>query len=76
MSETLPSLVDTHCHLVLLDERGLLAQALEGAAAAGVDQIISVGLNLDELGPQPRHRRVATGRVLHRGLASSREGTA
>ena len=48
MSETLPSLVDTHCHLVLLDERGLLAQALEGAAAAGVDQIISVGLNLDD----------------------------
>ncbi|HEY6468489.1 MAG TPA: TatD family hydrolase [Candidatus Dormibacteraeota bacterium] len=48
MSETLPSLVDTHCHLVLLEERGLLTQALEGAAAAGVDQIISVGLNLDD----------------------------
>ncbi len=48
MSDGLPSLVDTHCHLVLLEERGLLAQALEGAAAAGVDQIISVGLNLDD----------------------------
>jgi TatD DNase family protein len=48
MSETLPSLVDTHCHLVLLDERGLLTQSLDGAAAAGVDQIISVGLNLDD----------------------------
>jgi TatD DNase family protein len=48
VSDALPSLVDTHCHLVLLDERGLLAQALEGAAAAGVDQIISVGLNLDD----------------------------
>jgi TatD DNase family protein len=48
MTDALPSLVDTHCHLVLLEERGLLAQALEGAAAAGVDQIISVGLNLDD----------------------------
>jgi TatD DNase family protein len=48
VSDNLPSLVDTHCHLVLLEERGLLAQALEGAAAAGVDQIISVGLNLED----------------------------
>ena len=48
MSGALPPLVDTHCHLVLLEERGLLAQALEGAAVAGVDQIISVGLNLDD----------------------------
>ncbi len=48
MSAGLPPLVDTHCHLVLLDERGLLDQALEGAAAAGVDEIISVGLNLED----------------------------
>jgi len=48
MTAALPPLVDTHCHLVLLDERGLLDAALEGAAAAGVDQIISVGLNLDD----------------------------
>jgi TatD DNase family protein len=44
----LPPLVDTHCHLVLLDERGLLDAAIEGAAAVGVEQIISVGLNLDD----------------------------
>ena len=41
-------LVDTHCHLVLLEQRGLLEQALEGAARAGVDQIVSVGLNVDD----------------------------
>ena len=56
MSEALPPLVDTHCHLVLLDERGLLDQALEGAAAAGVDQIISVGLNLED---SDRNRQIA-----------------
>jgi TatD DNase family protein len=44
----LPPLVDTHCHLVLLEESGLLDQALDGAAAAGVDEIISVGLNLED----------------------------
>jgi TatD DNase family protein len=48
MSAGLPALIDTHCHLVLLDERGLLEHALEGAAAAGVDEIISVGLNLED----------------------------
>jgi TatD DNase family protein len=48
VSEALPPLVDTHCHLVLLEERGLLDAALEGAARAGVDEIISVGLNLDD----------------------------
>jgi TatD DNase family protein len=52
----LPPLVDTHCHLVLLDERGLLNQALEGAAAAGVDEIISVGLNLED---SDQNRRIA-----------------
>ncbi|TMD93039.1 MAG: TatD family deoxyribonuclease [Chloroflexi bacterium] len=41
-------LVDTHCHLVLLDERGLLEEALEAAAAAGVEQIVSVGLNVED----------------------------
>jgi TatD DNase family protein len=48
VSARLSPLVDTHCHLVLLDDRGLLDAALEGAAAAGVDQIISVGLNLED----------------------------
>ena len=56
MSEALPALVDTHCHLVLLEERGLLDQALEGAAAAGVGEIISVGLNLDD---SDRNRQIA-----------------
>ena len=56
MSEGLPALVDTHCHLVLLEERGLLGAALEGAAAAGVDEIISVGLNLDD---SDRNRQIA-----------------
>ena len=41
-------LVDTHCHLVLLDDQGLLQAALEGAAAAGVLVIVSVGLNLED----------------------------
>jgi TatD DNase family protein len=56
VSTGLPALVDTHCHLVLLDERGLLNQALEGAAAAGVDEIISVGLNLED---SDRNRLIA-----------------
>ena len=50
MSDTAPRrpLVDTHCHLVLLEERGLLDAALEGAAEAGVEQIISVGLDIED----------------------------
>jgi TatD DNase family protein len=56
VTAALPPLVDTHCHLVLLDERGLLDAALEGAAAAGVDQIVSVGLNLDD---SDRNRLIA-----------------
>ena len=60
MTEGLPPLVDTHCHLVLLEERGLLDQALEGALAAGVDEIVSVGLNLED---SPRSTRGSTSRV-------------
>jgi len=56
VSEGLPPLVDTHCHLVLLEERGLLDAALEGASAVGVDEIISVGLNLDD---SDRNRQIA-----------------
>jgi TatD DNase family protein len=41
-------LVDTHCHLVLLADQGLLNTALEGAQAAGVEVIVSVGLNLED----------------------------
>jgi TatD DNase family protein len=58
----MPPLVDTHCHLVLLEERGLLNQALEGAAAAGVEEIISVGLNLED---SDRNRQIAE---QHRGV--------
>ncbi|HEX6537786.1 MAG TPA: TatD family hydrolase [Candidatus Dormibacteraeota bacterium] len=42
------ALVDSHCHLVLLEERGLLQRALEGAAAAGVTQIVTVGVSLED----------------------------
>lgn len=43
-----PELVDTHCHLVLLAERGMLDEAMAGAAAAGVTQVVSVGLNVED----------------------------
>lgn len=58
MSETATRrpLVDTHCHLVLLEERGLLDAALESAAAAGVEQIVSVGLNIED---SDRNRLIA-----------------
>lgn len=56
MIDTAVPLVDTHCHLVLLEERGLLGAALEEAAAAGVTQIVSVGLNLDD---SERNRLIA-----------------
>jgi TatD DNase family protein len=58
MSEEAPgqSLVDTHCHLVLLDERGLLDAAFESAAVAGVEQIVSVGLDVDD---SDRNRAIA-----------------
>ena len=42
------ALVDTHCHLQLLEERGLLDAALTAAADAGVEQIVGVGLNVDD----------------------------
>jgi TatD DNase family protein len=50
MSDTAPRspLVDTHCHLVLLEERGLLDAALESAREAGVEQMITVGLNVED----------------------------
>ncbi|MBV9099750.1 MAG: TatD family hydrolase [Candidatus Dormibacteraeota bacterium] len=54
MSST--ALIDSHCHLVLLQERGLLQRALEGAQAAGVEAIISVGVNLED---SDRNREIA-----------------
>lgn len=42
------SLIDTHCHLTLLQERGVLEQAIEGAAAAGVTDIVAIGVNLED----------------------------
>ncbi len=58
MSDALaqPALVDTHCHLALLDERGLLEAALESAEASGVEQIVSVGLNVED---SERNREIA-----------------
>ncbi len=44
-------LVDTHCHLQLVAEREgaeALDRALEAAAGAGVEQVVCVGLNLDD----------------------------
>ena len=49
-------LVDTHCHLALLKDRGLLEQALDGAAAAGVTAIVTVGVDLAD---SDRNRRIA-----------------
>ena len=48
MSDALPRLVDTHCHLVLLDERGELDRAWESCTEGGVDQVVSVGLNIED----------------------------
>jgi TatD DNase family protein len=50
MSDTAPRspLVDTHCHLVLLEGRGLLDAALESARAERVEQIVTVGLNVED----------------------------
>lgn len=50
------ALIDTHCHLVLLEDRGLLNSALEGAAAAGVETIVTVGVDLED---SDRNRRIA-----------------
>jgi TatD DNase family protein len=41
-------LVDSHCHLVLLREQGMLDAALEAAALQGVEQVVSIGLDLDD----------------------------
>jgi len=41
-------LVDSHCHLFLLDERGMLDESLQGAAEHGVEQIVTVGISLDD----------------------------
>ena len=42
------ALIDTHCHLVLLQERGLLTQAFESCTHEGVEQLITVGLNVED----------------------------
>jgi TatD DNase family protein len=56
MSAPAVELVDTHCHLVLLEERGLLEQALESAERAGVTQMVSIGLDVDD---SDRNRQMA-----------------
>jgi TatD DNase family protein len=45
------ALVDSHCHLQILSERegrGGVERALEEAAAAGVEQVVCPGLNLED----------------------------
>ena len=42
------ALIDSHCHLALLEERGLLQRALEGADAAGLEAIVTIGVNLED----------------------------
>lgn len=49
-------LVDSHCHLLLLDERGMLEESLAGAVAGGVEQIVTVGISLDD---SDGNRRIA-----------------
>ena len=56
LTQSRPPLVDTHCHLALLEERGLLGPALESAAQAGVEQIVSIGLDVDD---SDHNRRIA-----------------
>lgn len=41
-------LIDTHCHPVLLRERGLLDAAWESCADLGVTQIVAVGLDVED----------------------------
>jgi TatD DNase family protein len=41
-------LIDTHCHPVLLEERGVLEQAWESCRANSVVQLVAVGLNLED----------------------------
>ncbi|MHB8572316.1 MAG: TatD family hydrolase [Candidatus Dormibacteria bacterium] len=39
-------MIDTHCHLGLLDREGELEQAVEAALAAGLTHVVDVGLDL------------------------------
>jgi TatD DNase family protein len=41
-------LVDSHCHLLLLEERGMLDEALQAAVEEGVEQIVTVGLDVED----------------------------
>jgi TatD DNase family protein len=41
-------LIDTHCHPVLLAERGVLDDAWESCSSNGVVQLLAVGLNLED----------------------------
>lgn len=40
-----PSLIDSHCHLDLIKPRGQVAAVLERAAAAGVDRVVTIGID-------------------------------
>jgi TatD DNase family protein len=53
---TTAGFIDTHCHLPLLEDRGMLQQAIEGAHADGVEAMVTIGVNLDD---SDRNRRIA-----------------
>ena len=61
-----PSLVDTHCHLELIEERdpGGASDAVAEAAAAGVNTLINIGLGFDNADVVARAR-------LHPGVVAS-----
>ncbi len=40
-----PTLIDSHCHLDLLEPPGQVAAVLERAAAAGVDRVVTIGID-------------------------------
>lgn len=50
------ALIDTHCHLALLEQRGLLDSALERAEQAGVIAMVTIGVNLED---SERNRSIA-----------------
>ncbi|MFN2582360.1 MAG: TatD family hydrolase [Candidatus Dormibacteria bacterium] len=50
------SFIDTHCHLTLLEDRGVLDEAMESARSAGVETMVTIGV---DLGDSDRNRAIA-----------------
>ena len=71
MSAAPAGLVDTHCHLVLLAERAPVEAALAEAAAAGVEQVVSVGLNVEDSEDRKSTRLNSSHRSLSRMPSSA-----